>query len=104
MSDATRRRVLQAGIAGLSAAAIPAAARAQAQAERPIADSPPVMAVERRTLGRTGVEVGILGLGLGSQFTGPHADDAEATEAILTEALARGCNYFDTARAYGPAK
>lgn len=103
MSDATRRRVLQAGIAGLTASALPAAASKPHDGPA-VADSPPVMPVQRRTLGRTGAEVGILGLGLGTQFTGPHADDPAATEAILTTALARGCNYFDTARAYGPSE
>ena len=102
MSDATRRRVLQAGIAGLTASALPGgAARGQAA---PAAEAPAVSQVERRVLGRTGAQVGILGLGLGSQFTGPHKDDPEATEAILTQALAHGCNYFDTARAYGPSE
>lgn len=103
MSDATRRRVLQAGLAGLTASALPAAA--QAAADTPaVADALQATPVERRTLGRTGAQVGILGLGLGSQFTGPHKDDPEATEAILTHALARGCNYFDTARAYGASE
>ena len=102
MSDATRRRVLQAGIAGLTASALPGgAARGQAA---PAAAAPAVNQVERRVLGRTGAQVGILGLGLGSQFTGPHKNDPEAAEAILTQALARGCNYFDTARAYGPSE
>ncbi len=103
MSDATRRRVLQAGLAGLTASALPAAAQAGADAAT-AADAPAIKGVERRTLGRTGAQVGILGLGLGSQFTGPHKDDPEATEAILTHALARGCNYFDTARAYGKSE
>ena len=98
MSDATRRRVLQAGIAGLTASALPVAAHAQAAPAAP--EAPALPQVERRTLGRTGAEVGILGLGLGSQFIKPHLDDPAATEAILTEALNRGCNYFDTASSY----
>lgn len=101
MPKATRRHVLQAGLVGLGGTALPlASARGQGVAEKPAAVAP----VDQRTLGRTGAKVGILGLGLGSQFTGPHVNDPEATEAILSSALSRGCNYFDTARLYGPSE
>jgi len=60
--------------------------------------------VDRRMLGRIGEPVSILGLGLGSAFTGPFGGDAEGTEAILERALENGVNYWDTAQAYGPSE
>lgn len=60
--------------------------------------------VPRRTLGRTGTPVSILGLGLGSNFSRPFRDDPEAMEAILTQALDYGINFWDNARGYGPSE
>src|SRR6202034_2487953 len=55
-----------------------------------------------RKLGRQGLEVSMIGLGcMGmSQSYGP----AEEPESIATlhRALDLGCNFFDTAEAYGP--
>lgn len=57
--------------------------------------------VQRRVLGRTGAEVSILGLGLGSAFIGPHKADPDAAYAILQRAIeAHGINYWDTAASY----
>ncbi|MEX0330217.1 MAG: aldo/keto reductase [Puniceicoccaceae bacterium] len=61
----------------------------------------PTAGVPKRTLGKTGAKVSILGLGLGSAFTRPFEGDPEATEAVLMRALSHGINYWDTARAYG---
>jgi aryl-alcohol dehydrogenase-like predicted oxidoreductase len=60
------------------------------------------MALPRRKLGTQGLEVSAIGLGcMGmSQSYGP-ADEAESI-ATLNRALELGCNFLDTAEAYGP--
>ncbi len=107
MSKPTRRDVLRTAALGAGAAAmgmgVPArgeTATADGQAETQQA----VGQVDRRVLGRLGKEASILGLGLGSAFTKPYADDREAGQKLLGEALAMGVNYFDTARAYGESE
>ncbi|MBV8813164.1 MAG: aldo/keto reductase [Verrucomicrobia bacterium] len=60
--------------------------------------------VDRRKLGRTGAEVSILGLGLGAAFMDAFENRLEAGHALLESALARGINYWDTARGYGPSE
>jgi uncharacterized protein len=62
------------------------------------ADSRPV---DRRKLGRTGANVSILGLGLGAAFMEQSLGTAHA---LLESALAKGINYWDTARSYGPSE
>src|SRR6266508_295784 len=60
------------------------------------------MSLEKRTLGRQGLEVSAIGLGcMGmSQSYGP----ADETEAIATihRAIELGCTFRDTAEGYGP--
>ncbi len=56
--------------------------------------------VDRRPFGRTGAEVSIYGLGLGSAFHKPFADDPEGAHQLLERALDFGINYWDTARGY----
>jgi aryl-alcohol dehydrogenase-like predicted oxidoreductase len=60
------------------------------------------MTLDKRKLGRQGLEVSGIGLGcMGmSQSYGP-ADEAESI-ATLHRAIALGCNFFDTAENYGP--
>ena len=60
------------------------------------------MTLQRRQLGRQGLEVSALGLGcMGmSQSYGP-ADEAESI-ATLHRAIELGCNFLDTAEVYGP--
>lgn len=60
--------------------------------------------VPRRELGKTGAKTSILGLGLGSRFTKPFADNPDAAHEILMTALAHGINYWDTARNYGESE
>ena len=72
------------------AASIPVAAKSQG--------------VDRRRLGRTGADVSILGLGLGSAFMDGYEDNLEAGYALLESALAQGVTYWDTARSYGPSE
>jgi aryl-alcohol dehydrogenase-like predicted oxidoreductase len=60
--------------------------------------------VDRRKLGRVGVDVSILGLGLGAAFMDAYERRLEAGHAMLESALAKGINYWDTARGYGPSE
>ncbi|MCC7493543.1 MAG: aldo/keto reductase [Fimbriimonadaceae bacterium] len=90
MQRTDRRDFLRAAAAGVAAAGLVGAAGA--------ADPK----VQRRTLGSTGFEVGILGLGLGSQFVAGFKDKPEECLAVLERALeVHGINYWDTANGYG---
>src|SRR5258708_17316904 len=60
--------------------------------------------VDRRRLGRVGVDVSILGLGLGGAFMDAYETRLDAGHAMLESALAKGINYWDTARSYGPSE
>ena len=60
--------------------------------------------VDRRTLGRTNADVSILGLGLGAAFMDAFEHRLNAGQTLLESALARGINYWDTARGYGPSE
>lgn len=60
--------------------------------------------VDRRRLGRVGVDVSILGLGLGGAFMDAYENRLDAGHAMLESALAKGINYWDTARSYGPSE
>jgi uncharacterized protein len=55
-----------------------------------------------RTLGRTGIQVPILGFGSGSRFL-MYKDDDQAVEA-LNRAIDLGITYIDTAQSYGAGK
>ncbi len=55
-----------------------------------------------RTLGKTGIEVSILGFGSGSRFL-MYADEEKALTA-LSRALDLGITYIDTAHSYGDGK
>jgi len=57
--------------------------------------------VDRRRLGRTGADVSILGLGLGAAFMEQSLGTAHG---LLESALAKGINYWDTGRSYGPSE
>jgi aryl-alcohol dehydrogenase-like predicted oxidoreductase len=58
--------------------------------------------VERRALGREGLEVGALGLGcMGMSFAYSGAEDAES-RATIRRAVDAGVTLFDTADIYGP--
>jgi aryl-alcohol dehydrogenase-like predicted oxidoreductase len=58
--------------------------------------------MQRRKLGREGLEVSALGLGcMGMSWVYGARDDAEST-ATLHAALDAGVNFFDTAEVYGP--
>jgi aryl-alcohol dehydrogenase-like predicted oxidoreductase len=55
--------------------------------------------IPRRPLGKTGMEVSVLGLGCGSQFLLVGSD--EATTQLVHAAMDGGVNYFDSAWEYG---
>lgn len=59
--------------------------------------------IQKRTLGKSGLEVSALGLGcMGLSFGyGPAADKQDAIRLIRT-AFERGVTFYDTAEAYGP--
>ncbi len=59
--------------------------------------------MEKRTLGKGGLEVSAIGLGcMGMSFGyGPAADKADMV-ALIRKAVERGVTFFDTAEVYGP--
>ena len=59
--------------------------------------------MQMRTLGRTGFEVSGIGHGLWGMSNWTGSDDAES-RAALQHAVNLGCNFFDTAWAYGKGK
>lgn len=102
MTDLSRRRFIQTAVTGAAALG---AANLDTAAAAPRAESKPAPgSIDRRRLGRIGAEVSILGAGLGSAFTRPHARDHDAALALLQAALDAGVTYYDTARAYGPSE
>ncbi len=58
------------------------------------------MGMKYRTLGKTGMEVSVIGLGC-AQLSSSESDYAVQ---IVRKALEKGVNYFDTARAYGDSE
>src|SRR5438105_658745 len=65
--------------------------------EEPAAAVPPIA---RRPLGKTGMNVSILGLGGGSQFLSACKSDDQVVE-LLNAAIDGGINYLDCAASYG---
>src|SRR6266700_832751 len=59
--------------------------------------------MQKRKLGKSGLEVSALGLGcMGMSFSyGPPKDKQEMT-SLLRAAVERGITFFDTAEVYGP--
>src|SRR5215471_1218520 len=59
--------------------------------------------MQKRTLGKSGLEVSALGLGcMGLSFGyGPATEKSEAIK-LIRAAYERGVTFFDTAEAYGP--
>ena len=60
--------------------------------------------VDRRRFGRVDTDVPILGLGLGAAFMDAFEHRLDAGHTLLESALARGINYWDTGRSYGPSE
>jgi predicted aldo/keto reductase-like oxidoreductase len=94
----SRRRFLRATLAaGAAWSTAPTLMRAAA-ATPPDSGRP----LPKRVLGRTGVEVTILGLGTAP--VGEARIDAKEAERIFGEVMDSGVNYIDTARGYGIAE
>jgi aryl-alcohol dehydrogenase-like predicted oxidoreductase len=59
--------------------------------------------MQKRELGKSGLEVSALGLGcMGMSFGYGPAGDKQEMIALIREAVARGVTFFDTAEVYGP--
>ena len=59
--------------------------------------------MEKRTLGRSNLEVSAIGLGcMGLSFAYGHAVDKQQGIALIRAAVERGVTFFDTAEVYGP--
>ncbi|MGF6174279.1 aldo/keto reductase [Ensifer sp. 4252] len=59
--------------------------------------------MEKRTLGKSGLEVSALGLGcMGLSYGYGPATEKQAAIAVIRTAFERGVTFFDTAEAYGP--
>ncbi len=86
--DISRRQFFQTTVAG--AVVVPALGSATANR------------LPTRTLGKTGIEVSILGFGSGSRFLMYEAEDKAL--AALSHALDLGITYIDTAHSYGDGK
>ena len=84
----SRRQFVQAAVAGTVLA--------------PSLGAGPAAKLPTRTLGKTGMEVSILGFGSGSRFLMYEAEDKAL--AALSQALDLGINYIDTAHSYGDGK
>jgi len=61
------------------------------------------MTLQKRTLGRSGLEVSALGLGcMGLSYGYGPATDTQEGVRLIRAAVERGVSFFDTAEAYGP--
>jgi len=94
----SRREFLQTTL--MAGAALGAATRLDAAAQETAAASDKPL--PKRVLGRTGVQVTILGLGTAP--IGEARIDAKEAERIFGEVMDSGVNYIDTARGYGIAE
>ena len=59
--------------------------------------------MQKRRLGKSGLEVSALGLGcMGMSFAYGPAGDKKEMISVIRSAVERGVTFFDTAEAYGP--
>ena len=59
------------------------------------------MAMERKRLGKTDLEVGRLGIGLSEVGFNLEMADVDQAREVINEALDNGVNFLDTAACYG---
>jgi aryl-alcohol dehydrogenase-like predicted oxidoreductase len=81
-----------------------APARVVGSQQHPVAESRNGQAtMEKRALGKSGLEVSAIGLGcMGINFSYGHALDKEQGIELIRGAVERGVTFFDTAEVYGP--
>ncbi len=96
--DLTRRDFLRA--TGVAASAAALAACVPVPAALPPAAPEPATKIPRRTLGKTGERLSVVGFG-GIVVMNEMPDDAKA---LVAQAIARDINYFDVAPSYGNAQ
>jgi predicted aldo/keto reductase-like oxidoreductase len=112
-SPLSRRELLGGGALAGAAAALgwagaPAAARGASPETVPTAPTAEASrdddlgVLPKKRLGKTGVDVTILGLGTACMGEGPQ--DAAECAKVFAEAIDRGITYVDTARIYGDAE
>jgi aryl-alcohol dehydrogenase-like predicted oxidoreductase len=59
--------------------------------------------MQKRKLGRSGLQVSAIGLGcMGMSFAYGPVPDKQEMIALIRSAVERGVTFFDTAEAYGP--
>ena len=97
----TRRRFLTTSLT--TAIGMVGCSSAQRQSTAMPAPSPASGSLPLRQLGRTNVQLPILGLG-GAGNTPLSGDNEEAATAQIQRALELGIRYFDTAASYGPSE
>lgn len=95
-ADSMRRRSFLAGTAAAAGAGF--LSGVHPSLAEPTADR---RGIARRTFGRTGVEVTLVGVGCGSRFYEPIPDDESAAE-LLRRAIDRGIGVIETSANYGP--
>ena len=59
------------------------------------------MAMETKRLGRTGMQVGRLGIGLSEVGFNLEISDVDQARSVINQALDSGVNFLDTAACYG---
>ena len=89
----TRRQYLSLTAGAVAAAAIGALPLRGAQQKKPL--------IPKRILGRTGVEVPIIGFGAGSLFQRAYQNREDEAVQLLNHAVDLGITWFDTAHIYG---
>jgi aryl-alcohol dehydrogenase-like predicted oxidoreductase len=99
MPQSTRREFLTTTAASL--AALPLVGEAATSADATQEETAKAL-IPRRPLGKTGMNVSVLGMGCGSQFLSVGSD--EATTALVHAAIDGGINYLDSAWEYGNGK
>lgn len=100
MRRITRRQFVE-GSAALAGAGLLSGMARQPAGQGTAEVGPAASAIPRRPLGRTGVEVTVVGVGGGSRFYEPVKDD-EAGAELVRRAIDGGISLVETSANYGP--